>query len=160
MSFLDLFKKNCFFLLFLLPSCSCGPCWVYREVDTSCPSNNSAFLSYPVLNGFNGIEVQLLRGDFGTLAYLNIPCREIPPLPDAPRYANVLLIIEEDYYSFQAIRMEGGQRLLLPDEATDLLIHALLNCVSVVIALPSHYAEICPMRFESLYRKFCALPVG
>lgn len=138
-------------LLLFLSACSSKAGWVYQEVKTKPIASNSANLRMPVTNPFNGLELQFLKGNFGTRAYLGIHAREIPPQDNDP----IVIVVDERPYSFATTRMEGGQRLLLSEEATQLLISALSNTHKVTIGAPGGFvAEIPSKKFGKLYRKF------
>ncbi|NGX54205.1 MAG: hypothetical protein K1000chlam4_00930 [Chlamydiae bacterium] len=66
-----------------------------------------------------------------------------------------MIVVDEQPYSFATTRMEGGQRLLLPEEATQLLISALSKTQKVTIAAPGGFSSvISSKKFDKLYRKF------
>ncbi len=143
-------------LFFFLPCCSPKTGWVYQEVKTKPITSNSANLRIPVANPFNGLELQFLKGTFGTRAYLSVQAREILPQANDP----VAIIVNEQPYSFATTRMEGGQRLLLPEEATQLLISALSKNQKVIIAASGgFYSEIPPTNFGKPYRKLSKVRV-
>ncbi len=145
-------EKSVLALLFLfLSACSSKTGWDYRAVQTKPIASNSANLRIPVTNPFNGLELQFLKGSFGTRAYLSVHAREIPSQANDP----IVIVVDDQSYSFATTRMEGGQRLLLPEEATQLLISALSNTQKVTIAAPGGFSSvISSKKFGKLYRKF------
>ncbi len=147
------------FFLLGFSSCSSSSPWVYRKVVADCPTYSSALLYHPPCNQFTGIEVQFLRGKFGRQGYLNVYSRCVPPLTNDPNRAAVVLQIGEQHYRYSAFRMKGEQRLLLPREATDQMIEALLAGLSITIYLEGFSTEICPKNFPSLYRQFTSVPI-
>lgn len=143
------------FILFIVLLYSCSPrsCWLYQEVDSDCPQYNSANLTHPSANTFNGIGLQLLTGPFGTLGYLNVYCGSIPSFDEEGRTAKVLFIIDGTHYQFDGILHEGQQKVLLPDEATQLVIRALLDNQSVCIVMKGYLGEISAVGFCSRYNR-------
>ncbi|MFZ0566054.1 MAG: hypothetical protein WAM28_07710 [Chlamydiales bacterium] len=114
-------------------------------------------LTFPPANKFTGIELQFLRGQFGLQGYLNIYSRCIP-LSDPSSNAAVFAIqINNQRYRYQGFCMEGEQRLLLPRQATDQIIEALLACQTVAIYLEGFSAEISPYKFQKLYKQFSSI---
>ncbi len=138
---------------------SCGTCgWEYREVVTDCPQYNSALLTHPVQEDFSGIEVQFLKGEFGVVTYLNVMCRTIPPFNDHSSEAIVILEIDGEKTPIVAMRMEGGQRVRLPDEIGWKMLDALDAEQTLSIYLDGYGTEICRDGFKYNYKKFKTLP--
>lgn len=151
--------KKLLLALIVLASCGRKEVWQYREVVSDCPQFNSANLTHCPSNPFTGIEVQFLKGEFGTLCFLNVFCREIIPLLGDPKSALAILEIDQTQYPFKAIRMESGQRALLPDEAACLLISALSNASTVTIYLDSYVTQISSEKFPYYFKKVQKLPL-
>jgi hypothetical protein len=120
------------FCIFFLAGCQ-QKGWIYRKVVSDSPQFNSAQWKHVTEHAFNGIEVQFLKGDFGTLGFLNVYSRRIPS-------GALIIQIESASYPFTGIVMEGGQRLLLPDEATETILQALRSGQKVWIYLDGGYS--------------------
>lgn len=129
-----------------LPSCQ-KERWICREVVSDCPEFNSAQLLSPSDKAFSGIGVELLRGSFGTAGFLNVYARQITS-------NDVVFTAHACQYCYTGRVMSGGQRLLLPDAATDMLISTLTSGESVTIFLEGFSTEVCPDTFVKKYRKF------
>lgn len=156
---MNLSRYAIFALFLFLFSCGRKELWQYREVVEGCAQFNSANLTYCPSNLFTGIEVQFLKGEFGTLCFLNVFSRAIPPFAQDPKSALVIIEIDDQQYPFKAIRMESAQRVLLPDEAASMLISALHNSCMVTIYLESYMAQISSQKFPHYFEKLQKLPL-
>jgi len=139
---------------FFLPLCvsllvvSCQPKgWVVCNTLSDYPQFNSAQMLHTPDNSFNGIEIQLLRGSFGIVGYLNVCSMCIPS-------NTVIFYIAGTQYQFTGVVLEGGQRLLLPSEATEKLIQALLSRCTVDIYLEGFQTKVLPYNFAVKYVQF------
>jgi hypothetical protein len=148
--------KPLFILLLILTLfCSCNSIkpWAFKEVVSNNPQFNSTLLTYQSDDELMGVGVEILKGIFGTFGYLNVHSRQIPSLPDAPSKSIVVLLIDEKKFPYNADRMEGGQKLLLPQEATAQLTSSLLNNQSVTIYLDGFKSTLEPTNFANMYKK-------
>lgn len=141
-----------FLLFFIFTACS-KPCgWIYREVNSDCCQFSSASLAFTNPNPFNGLELSFLRGDFGTVGYVSIFRGQITPFDFGD--TKIVVFIENEQFVFHARCLEGGQRLLLSNEATEFVLSALNNSKTVTIALIGYYSVITPAKFHKYYQKF------
>ncbi|MCC5832477.1 MAG: hypothetical protein JJU12_05470 [Chlamydiales bacterium] len=147
--------KLCYLIIILvLTACNSHKEWTYSEVVSAAPELNSKQLRYRIKDEITGIEVELLEGAFGRFAYLNVCARQIPSLPGDACRSIVVFVIDDEKLSFQAERMLGGQKLLLPDEAIKKLIDSLDNNRSVSIYLDGFQTELKPSNFHKVYKNF------
>lgn len=121
--------------------------WIYKQVVSECPQFNSAQLTHVPESNFSGIEVQFLTGAFGTLGFLNIYANQILS-------NEVTLQIEEARYFYTALVMKGCMRLLLPNEATQAMIEALLAGQIVTVQLDGFCTQLRPENFSKKYKRF------
>lgn len=151
-------KEGSFFLLLLfLVSCSKSCFWKYQEIDTHCPLYRTAILSHHSDNQFSGLNLEFLRGSYGTKGYITVVCGEIPPSPQDISLSQVYIAIDGQAQACLAFRMEGGQKVLLPDPITYLLIDALIGGRKVIVALDGYYAEIPAQDFAKYHKSFESL---
>lgn len=129
--------------LFLTTGCNRHSSWIYQEVVSDYPLFDSHQLTFTPENKFNGLEVQFLKGNFGTIGFFNILCREIDS-------ENFSLLINGSLSFYKGILMAGGQRLQLPPEATSSLISALLEGNQVIATFGNYYSIILPANFAKL----------
>jgi len=143
-------------LLLLSTACSSQKDWNYQEVVSKSSQFDSALLQYHSANELTGVGVELIKGSFGTLGYLNVVARQIPPLPDNPETAIVVFEIDDEKIPYKAERMKGGQRLLLPDEATEKLIATLKSNQTITIYLNGYMTKLEQSNFSKCLKKFSA----
>jgi len=142
-------------LLLIFQSCS-SSCrqWTYDEVCTNCPYYNSKRLVLYPDNQFRGLELVFLRTYSGQRAYINIFSLALPMDSNDPHKTQICISCEISSYDLYAERLEGGQRLLLSDEAAELIISNLLECKTVTISVGRYKSEIIPRGFSEAYRNF------
>jgi hypothetical protein len=137
-----------FFLFFALILAGCQQKnWIFYKTLSDCPKFNSTQLRYAATNSFSGIEVLFLKGDFGMVSYLSVCSRFLLSSTMSFQIAGTL-------YVYSGVILEGGQRMLLPKEATETLIRALLSGQNVSIDLEGFHTELCPLNFSKKYKKF------
>ncbi len=129
-------------LLLLLSACASKNVWHMQKVLSKLPDQHSMLISYHPKNEITGIGVELLTGSFGKRAILYVCARQIPSLPHAPHQANVIFLIDEEQHCYKAQKMEGGQKVLLPEEATKMLFEAVECNKGVTIVLDGYLSKI------------------
>ncbi len=147
-------------ILLLCAACSTPNQWTYRHVPSSTKTLQSRQLQYLPSSPLVGVGIELLNGNFGTIGYLNVTCCSIPPLKGNPQKAVIILQIEENSFAYQAERMEGGQRLRLPDEATEKLIATLEKEIPVTVVLDGYLSQVSPGNFSKVIKKFAKSPAS
>lgn len=143
-----------FAIVLFLTACSSQKDWTYSRVVSASPEFNSSMLRRHSQSELVGVGVELLKGSFGTLGYLNVSARKIPVLPGTTDTSIVVFVIEDEKFPYKANRMAGGQKLLLPEEATEQLVAALQNNSIVDIYLDGYMTKLEPSNFQKLYKKF------
>jgi hypothetical protein len=121
----------------LLAGCCQQKGWVFQKVISDYPQFDSAQLIYVPDNRFSGVAVQLLQGEFGTVGFLNAYSRMLVS-------NRVVIQVGECFYSYLGTLLEGGQKLLLPQEATVLLVQTLLSGQKSIVYLDGFSTELCP----------------
>lgn len=134
-------------LAFLLTGCCSQKNWVYKEVISDFPQFDSKQLTHLSEDTFSGFEVQFLKGEFGTLGFLNTYIGQVPS-------DTVVLQIGGVFHCYQGVLMEGNQRMQLPDEATATLIQALLEGETVQVSMDNFSSLLSPENFTKKYKKF------
>lgn len=137
-----MYKRTTLFLLLFISACSPQKNWIYREVSSKLPEFESSYLQLPPQNELTGIGVEILSCVTGTTAYLNVISRQIPPFQGNPAEAIVVFQIGDEKIPYKAHRMEGGQRLLLPHEATEKLIKVLSQDKTLKIYLDGYQTDV------------------
>lgn len=117
----------------------------------------SSKLSYRSHDRSRGIDLEILQTQEHLKAYLCVHSIPIPAYQGNPKAALATLTLDSEILSCQSYRLEGGQRLLLPEEITVALIKALEKGKDVTISLPGYRtvipAENFSKRFKSLSLK-------
>jgi hypothetical protein len=138
--------KSLIACLLLLSACA-DPCyWRHQEIKTG--PCRSEVLHYLPINNTNGIDLEFQKGTYGTLGYVGVYCKEIPPSKENALTSEVIIAIDGAGMRYYALRMEGGQRLLLPDVATTALLDAFCAGKNVIIGLEGYYGEFLAADFE------------
>lgn len=147
-------KTHILSLILLLTACTTPKKWTYSEVVSKTPQFSSTLLQYEPDDEQIGVGVELLKGSFGIVGYLNVQTCKIPSLPDEPNASLVVFAIEDEKIPYKAERMEGGQKLRLPDAAIEKLICALQNSQSVTIYLDGYMSVLETSNFSKASKKF------
>jgi hypothetical protein len=145
------------FILIFSVSCACNNLWCLQKVETDFLCYNSSRLSFHSPQNFCGINLEFMRGEFGIVGFISICSLEIPVLPDSHE-SLVVILADEKKYCFACRRLAGAQRLLLPPEATELMIDLLNNGTTIYIAMEGFGSEIPACNFSKKYREFSRVP--
>lgn len=137
-------KRLILLFLFLTASCARHSPWIYQEVISDSPQFNSYQLTYTPNNLFNGLEMQLIRGQFGLIGFFNVYCREITS-------DSFSLMIDGNSSYYTGILMKGGQRLQLPTQATAQISAALLEGHRILATLSGYSTWIEPANFAKVF---------
>jgi|694.fasta_scaffold01000_17 hypothetical protein len=153
MTFRYSLKKRAYIaLFFFFVSCQTYPHWELRKTSTDRPYYNSSRIYFSDENA-RGLELELDYGVLGLQMYVNVFSLEVPSLPDDPTLANVNVEIDGEQRVFIAHLFLGGQRLLLPDEARDLILETLLSGAPVTLSTGRYRSIIPPANIQTLYKK-------
>lgn len=143
---------SCALSLVCLSSCS-SPVrhWEIEQTLTCNPCYNSGKVYFPPCDEIFGLELELARGPTDYRMYLNIFSRQFPSEDEEGNKTKVSVTIAEQPTDFLANRFQGGQRLLLPDEAVDQIINALIDNQTVTIAVGRYSSEIVSENFIAVF---------
>lgn len=125
------------FFLILLSACD-SPCrsWQTWEVNTCYQEFNSSRQLLRAEEGFCTLDVALFRDCAGMRLYADTRVLYFPFDPDNPsEIACAVAIGDQPPVSVVVKRLDGGQRILFDDAATQEIVNALLagNCVDLSI---------------------------
>lgn len=125
--------------------------WKLRRIDSS---NDivCAHLSHPPKNTFRNLEVFFQKDGPQTKVFLNT--YSTPFQNDENGMADVTIYIDDFPTSFKAPLLAGNQRIMLPLDATEMLLVALNKKKSIVIASGKYFAEIQSEDFDQAFNKF------
>lgn len=146
-------RRVVFILLLFLFSCRTSyPCWEIEPYqDFGSFYTAKVFLSSQ--SDADGVEVEVVRSPSGLRVYLNLKFCPVCPDNLENQTISVSYQIDEEYFSSNAYIFEGGQRLLLSEEAQNRIITALLLGVTVHIDVASYSTDIVSLNFPALYHK-------
>lgn len=137
----------------LAVSCqSSPPSWKVSETKSRHPSYQACSISQKPDNPYRGMELEFVRTSSRTHAYLNVFSLTFPSDRLDENKTKVVIKIEDEEQIFLAHRLEGGQRLLLPEDARDLLVQALLENKPVAMIAGRFDVKISPGNFS---KKHC-----
>jgi hypothetical protein len=144
------------FLLFL--SCSTSsPHWMGCQQDNVASHQRCSEITYRSEDAATGLELRFRRGNYGLHGYLSVMGGTIPRMANDPSRGECWVVLSNDeWHYFTAPLFEGEQRLLLEDEAVNLLLGLLEEERPFRIQLPHHGDEIPSNNFAKEYRKFSA----
>lgn len=147
-------KKGVISLFFLLISCNSPPCqqWRYDAVITGCRAYNSVQLTLPPAD-LKSISVDLVHGVNGTRMYINTLSIPFPCDSGKPEKIYLNYKIDSVWCGIEVDRLQGGQRLLLPEFAVQHFIEALLKNKSIQINVERYDVTIVSTGFSELYSK-------
>lgn len=136
----------------LINGCSHPRRWEFREVLSK--QYNSRQLSYHPESSLNGIGLELLEGPFGTVGYVEVTVRTIPPIAANTNQALLILKIENEPFTYESTLMEGGQRLLLPQDAIEKIIECLRLDQPFTLYLNGYISKFNPVDYSKTVAKF------
>lgn len=145
-----------------LYSCSNPVCrqWIFLDGNVNNPIYNSGRM---VLNSnakTPRLELEIDRGQTGISIYVNVFLLTVPSLAEDDRRASIDLILEDgEIITFYPYRLEGGQRLLMPSEATEYILDLLMNEVSFSIKLGRNQLDVGPDNFQKSYEALMKIPI-
>lgn len=149
----DIWKKALLSAFFLLVTSCSQPCqqWQIQETITRCPYYSSGKIFLSPNEEFGTLELEIDRGSSGLKMYVNAFILEIPSLPDDCSKAELIVSIENQSFTVITDRFEGGQRLLVPSEAANIIINALLECKTICLHAGRFQSTIISTGFPQVY---------
>jgi hypothetical protein len=139
------------FIAVIFFACSKSSHWSSDRISSEEKESCSSRLSYTSKDRIHGVDVEFLKIGDRLNVYLHIHSIPVPPQEGNPNTAPVKIKTGEGIFSFSAYRFEGGQRFLLSEQASHLLISALQNQKEATLILPGYRSTIQP---EDFSRKF------
>ncbi len=145
-------------LLFFFSSCSAtNERWVLQSSQSSLPSCRRFSRIYmPPEDQYFGLEIELVLSpkDHDHNLFINVFSRKIPPHKNQDKRAVVTIEIEGKTNTCLADRLEGGQRLRVPEDCAQQIITAFLTNKTILIKLQGYQRSIKPLNFPSLFTNF------
>ncbi len=146
-------RRHSLLFLCLLTACGKQGQWSQENIHSHCDAFTFCKVRARSTDPVRGLDIEFVRFAEGTKAYLIIHSTPIPctccPSDKAPLHIQV----ERDDFVFHAERLEGGQRFLLTEEASALLIHTFLAGKDALITLPGYRSFIQGEGFSRYFEK-------
>lgn len=144
-----------FFITFCFSACSphCHQ-WKLAIIKADCPPARYAKLYLPACSTFNGFDAVLIRANGCISFYLNALTLCFPNYGEDPDHTEVVFCIDDEVSTFIADKLQGGQSLLLPEEAMQLVVSAMLQQKCVDITIGRYQTTLIPDHFDTSYNKF------
>jgi hypothetical protein len=145
-------KRALFALFLFLFSCSpkC-PQWELLAIKAHCPPVTYFKAYLPAADTFSGLEAQIVCSGADIRFYLCAKTLQIHSINENLDFSEVCISTQTEQQSFLAERFEGGQRLLLPEEAHQMIFATLLANDPVEITVGRYQATLVPDNFACIY---------
>lgn len=145
------------FSCYLLSSCAEAPRqWQFTSNKGTHPDFCSSRLYLEPENNFSGLEVDILDTSQGKMIYINAFGIELQPEGKTPEgYSTITITISVNGQSqeYSAFLLQGGHRILLPENASHLIIENLHENKQVEISVAHYSTTIIPNDFVKHYQK-------
>jgi hypothetical protein len=140
----------------VLSGCGKQSHWACDQIHSDKEAFCSNKLTYRSGNPARGIDLEFLKTTEHLATYLNIHSLPIAARKKDPNTTPLTIEIEGETFHYLVRRLTGGQRFLLPSEASQQIIDALQDHKEVQITLASYKTsfkpEDFPLKFEKLLR--------
>ena len=141
-SFLSLFSFSC--------STSCRQ-WHLDEMIGSNDCYHSSRLYLLSEDAYCNLELVLIRSKSGIRMYLNTFSVPFPWESNDECKTAIYLCVDGNEFAFVSDRLQGGQRLLLPPDAVELIISTLMNGEQLSVRAGRYQMVVIPTRFGELF---------
>lgn len=133
---------SAFFLLFFsFLSCSSPSSWQSSHHYQSPRAYRSKQILCKASDSYKTIQLEIIKTPSSLCAYLHTLSQEFSELESFKGYSEVTLSTENDKKLFIAPRLQGGQKILLPEEALQWILNALNQNETVLVQVGSHLGE-------------------
>lgn len=149
--------------LIMLSSCSSKTCreWDVQTNITKCPLYSSGRLILSPESDQTNIELEIVRSYSGLRMYINILFLQAQPLPDDPSRtkAEIYFEGEDEPWTIYPFILEGGQRLLLPDDVAEYLLSVLEAGSTFQIKIGRYQTAIITDSFDKAYAELLKVSI-
>lgn len=135
-----------FILLLVLTQCA-RPCQNW-QLETVHSKNFSSRLLHPATDCYSGISFEIIHSCQTEWGYINSYTFGF-----SEEIIEISIIIDGQEYPFTGERLEGHQRVLLPPQATQLIIKGLLDGQIIHLTAENYQTTLCPQNFSKLFKK-------
>ena len=135
----------------LLTACNKGNSSSWALINEPKRGNKCSQLSFePSFKG-GSMGLQMLKTEKGLITYLNLYTGQFPS--DDAQTVTVYLKCGETKHSYKAHLLSGGQRCILPPEATHAIIERLGSNQSILLHTKRVSTEVSAVGFSQFYKK-------
>jgi hypothetical protein len=133
-------------LLVILVSCQvnyvplcCRHSWKYESAGACIPCLDSSRIILIPNQPSSTLQFEIIRDIHGYHMYVSTICYVLADSCGCQQELPLQVCAGDDVYDFEGKLYQGGQRVLIPDEARDIIIGALLSgsCVSLHVGIHS-----------------------
>jgi hypothetical protein len=140
-----------------LSSCTQAPRqWQLSSNQGIHPDFESSRLYLSAEDEFTGLELDILNTSQGQVVHLNALGLELQPEGKSPEGYPIIhfqITIDEQSHPFTGFLLQGGHRILLPEDATRLIVETLHARKSIEITVAHCSTTVVPDQFAKLYKK-------
>lgn len=134
-------------------SCSSKGHWQHTSMNSGSTLHSSTRLSYAPPSSSSKLQLEIMQYKGEKRGYLCSSSHPIPCLEGNPKQAFVTLKIQDEVFSYIAIRHEGGQRVLLPSTAIEKILSSLEKGEKATLEVPGAKIILLPEGFSSQKKK-------
>jgi len=144
-----------FLIILSLSSCqqNCRQ-WDFTKIPGECPPTTFARAYLPACSNLNGIAAEFLSIGGELHLFLNALLFEFPSSESDPCVSIVTVKINDTELEYPAERLDGGQRLMMPQEATETIVAALCEGLCVEVSVGSYRETLISTRFQETYTSY------
>ena len=139
--------------LALLCSCSRQNSWSHERIYSNYPQYAYCKIAHYTPDLVHGIDLEFVQIKNQIKSYLAIHSTPLSSLASSPKKIKVDIEIDRRNTSYICDLLQGGQRILLPEHVTQLLIDTLLSKKKITISLPGYHSSIEASNFKKKFSK-------
>lgn len=148
-------QKTSFFLLFCLQllffSCYRKDSWELLSLSSTKAPQSCAKLLYPATSYLHDMEVEFVKVDDEIFSYISIFSGIIPPSGEEESKAKITLSSFLGKKEFLVNRLEGGQKLKIPQEALEEFIMIFAKSPEITVQIQGSYKQVIDTKKFPLY---------
>lgn len=134
--------------------------WDFSEIDARNPCFNGGRLILGPDSDISNLELEITRNSSGIYFYINLLLLRAPTWKEDPsRTTLTIQFDDQDPWIIHPYLLEGGQRLLLPNDVADTLIQSILEGNSFVIQIGRSQISVISNDFATAYQRFLDIPI-
>lgn len=133
--------------------------WTFETDNTNTPWV-SARLSLPSKDIFKDLSVELIQTPNGRSMHIGAYSKRLTPTDENQQLIPLHLRINGNSSTILCQSIEGGQKLIIPEDKSNLIINHLLNGDSVSLFIEQYHAHLDPKSFKTQFKELERLNEG